>query len=42
MPKNLKRITGYGDLHSVTSCCYHRRALLGRYYDPWYAHRPQH
>jgi len=29
MPKNLRRITGYGDLHFVTFCCYHRRALLG-------------
>ena len=29
MPKNLKRVTGYGDLHFITFCCYQRRALLG-------------
>ena len=29
MPRNLKRVTGYGDLHFLTFCCYHRRALLG-------------
>jgi|ERR1700693_2160458 len=28
MPNNLKRITGRGDLHFVTFCCYQRRALL--------------
>ena len=28
MPKNLKRITGRGDLHFITFCCYHRRRLL--------------
>jgi len=29
MPKNLKRVTGRGDLHFTTFCCYQRRALLG-------------
>ena len=29
MPKNLRRVTGYGDLHFITFCCYRRRALLG-------------
>ena len=29
MAKNLRRITGLGDLHFITFCCYHRRALLG-------------
>jgi putative transposase len=29
MPKNLKRLTGYGDLHFITFCCYQRRPLLG-------------
>jgi hypothetical protein len=24
MPKNLKRLTGYGDLHFITFCCYQR------------------
>jgi putative transposase len=28
MPKNLKRLTGYGDLHFITFCCYQRRPLL--------------
>jgi putative transposase len=28
MPTNLRRVTGRGDLHFVTFCCYHRRALL--------------
>ena len=28
MPRNLRRITGFGDLHFVTFCCYRRRALL--------------
>jgi putative transposase len=28
MPKNLKRITGRGDLHFITFCCYQRRPLL--------------
>lgn len=28
MPKGLKRITGRGDLHLITFCCYQRRALL--------------
>ena len=28
MPKNLKRVTGRGDLHFITFCCYHRRRLL--------------
>jgi hypothetical protein len=28
MPKNLKRITGFGDLHFITFCCYQRRAFL--------------
>jgi len=29
MPKNLRRVTGRGDLHFITFCCYQRRALLG-------------
>ena len=29
MPKRLKRLTGQGDLHFITFCCYQRRALLG-------------
>jgi putative transposase len=29
MPKNLKRITGRGDQHFITFCCYQRRPLLG-------------
>ena len=29
MPKNLKRITGCGDLHFITFCCYQRRPLMG-------------
>ena len=29
MPKRLKRLTGRGDLHFITFCCYQRRALLG-------------
>jgi putative transposase len=29
MPINLKRVTGRGDLHFITFCCYQRRALLG-------------
>jgi putative transposase len=28
MPKNLRRITGVGELHFITFCCYQRRALL--------------
>ena len=28
MPKNLKRITGRGDLHFITFCCYQRRPFL--------------
>jgi putative transposase len=28
MPKNLRRVTGRGDLHFITFCCYQRRALL--------------
>jgi len=28
MPKNLKRVTGHGDLHFITFCCYQRRPLL--------------
>ena len=28
MPKQLKRITGCGDLHFITFCCYQRRPLL--------------
>ncbi len=28
MPERLKRITGRGDLHFITFCCYQRRALL--------------
>jgi putative transposase len=28
MPTNLKRLTGCGDLHFITFCCYHRRAFL--------------
>jgi len=27
-PKTLKRITGRGDLHFITFCCYQRRPLL--------------
>ena len=29
MPKNLGRVTGRGDLHFITFCCYQRCALLG-------------
>ena len=29
MPKKLRRVTGRGDLHFITFCCYQRRALLG-------------
>lgn len=29
MPKRLKRLTGRGDLHFITFCCYQRRPLLG-------------
>jgi putative transposase len=29
MPKRLRRLTGQGDLHFITFCCYQRRALLG-------------
>jgi putative transposase len=29
MPKQLRRITGHGDLHFITFCCYQRRPLLG-------------
>jgi len=29
MPKRLRRLTGHGDLHFITFCCYQRRALLG-------------
>jgi putative transposase len=29
MPKNLRRVTGRGDVHVITFCCYQRRALLG-------------
>jgi putative transposase len=29
MSKNLRRVTGQGDLHFITFCCYQRRALLG-------------
>ena len=29
MPTNLRRYYGAGYLHFITSCCYHRRALLG-------------
>jgi putative transposase len=29
MPQRLKRITGRGDLHFITFCCYQRRPLLG-------------
>ena len=29
MPKKLQRITGFGGLHFITFCCYHRRAFLG-------------
>ncbi len=32
MPKNLKRVTGLGDLHFITFCCFQRRALLGTVY----------
>ena len=28
MPKRLKRLTGRGDLHFITFCCYQRRPLL--------------
>ena len=28
MPKNLRRITGFDDLHFITFCCYQRRAFL--------------
>jgi putative transposase len=28
MPTNLKRVTGFGDLHFITFSCYHRRAFL--------------
>jgi putative transposase len=28
MPTNLRRVTGRGDLHFITFCCYHRRAFL--------------
>jgi len=28
MPTNLRRVTGRKDLHFITFCCYHRRALL--------------
>ncbi len=28
MPKNLKRLTGHGDFHFITFCCYQRRRLL--------------
>jgi hypothetical protein len=28
-PKHLKRMTGQGDLHFITFCCYHRRRLRG-------------
>lgn len=28
MPTGLRRITGRGDLHFITFCCYQRRALL--------------
>jgi putative transposase len=28
MPINLRRVTGRGDLHFITFCCYRRRALL--------------
>jgi putative transposase len=33
MPKNLRRVTGLGDLHFITFCCYHRRALLSTAHD---------
>ncbi|HKM81715.1 MAG TPA: transposase [Candidatus Acidoferrum sp.] len=29
MPNKLRRVTGRGDLHFITFCCYQRRALLG-------------
>jgi hypothetical protein len=29
MPKNPKRLTGYGDLHFITFCCYQRRLFDG-------------
>jgi putative transposase len=32
MPTGLKRLTGRGDLHFVTFCCYQRRPLLGTAY----------
>lgn len=28
MPTNLRRVTGHGDFHFITFCCYQRRALL--------------
>jgi putative transposase len=28
MPTNLRRVTGRGDLHFITFCCYQRRPLL--------------
>jgi len=28
MPTNLRRVTGRGDLHFITFCCYQRRAFL--------------
>jgi putative transposase len=28
MPKGLRRLTGHGDLHFITFCCYQRRSLL--------------
>jgi putative transposase len=28
MPKNLRRVTGLGDLHFITFCCYQRRTFL--------------
>jgi putative transposase len=29
MPKRLRRLSGQGDLHFITFCCYQRRPLLG-------------
>lgn len=29
MPHDLKRITGFGDLHFITFCCFQRRGFLG-------------
>jgi putative transposase len=29
MPTGLRRLTGRGDLHFITFCCYQRKALLG-------------